>query len=108
MGDSIGQEARRRKMQSEKMSGARVGFALLCALAVCCSVMYITADGEHVLETTADDLVKFSKVASVSSTDVQKAGTIFTNTPDGRMRLTDYFHNVEKEIEAEEAARKKD
>merc|ERR1712100_121156 len=45
---------------------------------------------------------------SVDSTDVQKAGTIFTNTPDGRMRLTDYLNNVEKEIAAEEAARKRD
>merc|ERR1711990_254481 len=40
--------------------------------------------------------------------DVQKAGTVFTNTPDGRMRLTDYLNNVEKEIAAEEAARKRD
>merc|ERR1712054_545301 len=32
----------------------------------------------------------------------------FTNTPDGRMRLTDYLTNVEKEIAAEEAARKRD
>merc|ERR1712159_98299 len=107
MGDSIGKEARRGKMQSEKMSGARVGFGLLCALAVCCSVMYITADGEHVLETTAHSLVSKGPT-SVDSEDVQKAGTIFTNTPDGRMRLVDYFTNVEKEIAAEEAARKRD
>merc|ERR1712054_2687 len=46
--------------------------------------------------------------ASVASTDVQKAGTIVTNTPDGRMRLTDYLQNVEKEIHAEESARKRD
>merc|ERR1711975_17679 len=45
---------------------------------------------------------------SVSSEDVQKAGTIFTNTPDGRMRLVDYLTNVEEEIAAEEAARKRD
>merc|ERR1711998_392227 len=107
MGDSIGQEASRRKMQSEKMSGSRVAFGLLCALAVCCSVMYITADGEHVLETTAHSLVAKGPT-SVDSEDVQKAGTIFTNTPDGRMRLVDYFTNVEKEIAAEEAARKRD
>jgi len=95
-------------MPSEKMSGARIGFALLCGLAVCCSVMYITADGaESVLEAHAHDFAK-SGPTSVDSEDVQKAGTIFTNTPDGRMRLTDYFSNVEKEIEAEEAARKRD
>merc|ERR1712167_253132 len=35
-------------------------------------------------------------------------GTIYTNTPDGRMRMTDYLINVEKEIAAEEAARKRD
>merc|ERR1711975_62009 len=45
---------------------------------------------------------------SVSSEDVQKAGTIFTNTPDDRMRLVDYLTNVEEEIAAEEAARKRD
>merc|ERR1719446_1582665 len=45
---------------------------------------------------------------SVDSEDVEKAGTVITNTPDGRMRLTDYLTNVEKEIAAEEAARKRD
>jgi len=44
----------------------------------------------------------------VHSTDVQKAQTIFTNTPDGRMRLVDYFQRVEKEIAAERASRKRD
>jgi len=28
----------------KKMTRVRIGFALLCGLAVCCSVMYITAD----------------------------------------------------------------
>merc|ERR1712159_568112 len=108
MGDSIAKEARRRKMSSDKMTGARAGFALLCALAVCCSVMYITADGaESVLEVTAHSFAGTGPT-SVDSEDVQKAGTIFTNTPDGRMRLVDYFKNVETEIEAEEAARKAD
>merc|ERR1712164_137039 len=46
--------------------------------------------------------------SSVASTDVQKAGWIFTNTPDGRMRLVDYLDNVEKKIEAETTARKAD
>merc|ERR1712159_781470 len=75
--------------------------------------MYITSDG-------AEEIVAASETAatahslygdgpkSVSSEDVQKAGTIFTNTPDGRMRLVDYLANVEKEIAAEEAARKRD
>merc|ERR1711970_1291246 len=97
----------------DKMTRARVAFALLCGLAVCCSVMYITADagdnveGESVL-APAKSVYGIGGPTSVDSTDVQKAGTIFTNTPDGRMRLTDYLNNVEKEIAAEEAARKRD
>merc|ERR1719287_162677 len=95
------------------MTRARVAFALLCGLAVCCSVMYITADagdnveGEAVL-APAKSVYGIGGPTSVDSTDVQKAGTIFTNTPDGRMRLTDYLNNVEKEIHSEESARKRD
>merc|ERR1719482_1191422 len=95
----------------DKMTRARVAFALLCGLAVCCSVMYITAEdnveGESVL-APAKSVYGIGGPTSVDSTDVQKTGTIFTNTPDGRMRLTDYLTNVEKEIAAEEAARKRD
>merc|ERR1712054_689656 len=118
----------REEMSGDKMTRARVAFALLCGLALCCSVMYITADagdavdGEAVLaghsftsftkKTTSKDAPPavhgIGGPTSVDSTDVQKAGTIFTNTPDGRMRLTDYLTNVEKEIAAEEAARKRD
>jgi len=108
------------------MTRARVAFGLLCGLALCCSVMYITADGdalegESVLasgfgfsRSTRTVRVSRPKVhgiggpSSVHSTDVQKAGQIFTNTPDGRMRLTDYLANVEKEIAAEGVARKRD
>merc|ERR1719261_1264207 len=93
------------------MTRARVAFALLCGLAVCCSVMYITAEdnveGESVL-APAKSVYGIGGPTSVDSTDVQKAGTVSTNTPDGRMRLTDYLNNVEKEIAAEEAARKRD
>merc|ERR1719454_1321974 len=95
----------------EKMTRARVAFALLCGLAVCCSVMYITADGESetaLASKAAKSVYGIGGPSSVDSTDVQKAGTVFTNTPDGRMRLTDYLNNVEKEIAAEEAARKRD
>jgi len=83
---------------------ARVAFALMCGLAVACSVMYITTEEsaveDHVLlkSSYAHGL---SGPSSVHSTDVQKAQTIFTNTPDGRMRLVDYFQRVEKEIAAE-------
>merc|ERR1740130_1795530 len=83
------------------MTRARVATALLCGLAICCSVMYLTADGESVLtEKAAKSVYGIGGPTSVDSTDVQKAGSVFTNTPDGRMRLTDYLTNVEKEIAA--------
>merc|ERR1711968_389423 len=99
----------------KKMSHARIGFALLCGLAVCCSVMYITADaGEvYVHEEITSNLFGGSKEVvdagdSVGSTDVLKAGQIYTETPDGRMRLMDYFNDVETEIAHEVANRKAD
>merc|ERR1711959_64485 len=90
----------------KKMTRARIGFALLCGLAVCCSVMYITADaGDEYMH----EIVKGKDAGtSVASTDTLKAGTIYTETPDGRMRLMDYFNNVEKEISAEVSNRKSD
>merc|ERR1711934_1257327 len=91
----------------EKKSHARTAIALLCGLAVCCSVMYITADGadEYVHEVVKGGVDAGS---SVGSTDVLKAGQIYTETPDGRMRLMDYFNNVEKEISDEVANRRSD
>merc|ERR1712225_37870 len=93
-----------------KMAGkSNVAVTLLCGLAICCSVMYFTAEDEYVLASApAKSVYGIGGPTSVDSTDVQKAGTVFTNTPDGRMRLTDYLNNVEKEIAAEEAARKRD
>merc|ERR1712182_202777 len=84
----------------------RMGFVLLCGLAVYCSVMYITADaGEEYIH----EIVKGHDAgSSVGSTDVLKAGQIYTEPPDGRMRLMDYFNNVEKEISDEVANRKAD
>lgn len=90
---------------SDKITNTRIAFALLCGLALCCSIMYITADGEAVL---ADATTPASYGTSVDSKDVQKAAAIITNTPDGRMRLLDYFANVEAEITEEEQERKKD
>merc|ERR1711871_1606155 len=91
---------------SEKKSNVRVAFALVCALAVCCSVMYITADaGDEYMH----EVVKGHDAGtSVDTTDTIKAGQIYTETPDGRMRLMDYFNNVEKEISDEVANRKTD
>jgi len=91
---------------SEKKSHARIAFALLCGLAVCCSVMYVTADGgdEYMHEIVAG----VDAGVSVGSTDILKAGQIYSETPDGRMRLMDYFNNVEKEISDEVSNRKSD
>merc|ERR1712159_758536 len=95
------------RMYSEKMTTrVRVGFALLCGLAVCCSVMYITSDGG---DEYMHEIIKGKDAGtSVASTDVLKAGTIITETPDGRMRLMDYFNRVEKSISNEVANRKAD
>merc|ERR1711998_278809 len=98
-------------MGEKKMSHARIAFALLCGLAVCCSVMYITADGEdyiHEIVQGDGDAAAYDAGTSVGTTDVLKAGQIYTETPDGRMRLMDYFNNVETEIADEVANRKED
>merc|ERR1712022_28957 len=98
-------------MGEKKMSHARIAFALLCGLAVCCSVMYITADGEdyiHEIVQGDGDAAAYDAGTSVGSTDVLKSGQIYTETPDGRMRLMDYFNNVEKEIADEVSNRKAD
>merc|ERR1712057_103556 len=99
-----------KERMSTKYANARTIFAVACGLAVCCSVMYITADGEQLETVHAAAAPVFNSPGpkSVQSTDVQKAATIFTNTPDGRMRLIDYFTRVEKSIASEGAARKRD
>merc|ERR1712054_338887 len=84
----------------------RMGFVLLCGLAVCCSVMYITADASD--EIVREVIKGHDAGSSVASGDILKAGQIYTETPDGRMRLMDYFNNVEKEIADEVANRKAD
>merc|ERR1712100_888568 len=97
---------------AEGKTSSRVAMALMCGLAICCAVMYVTADGaDNVQETvlaSAGGVHDIGGPSSVSSSDVQKVGVVITNTPDGRMRLTDYLTNVEKEIAAEEAARTRD
>merc|ERR1712054_633614 len=90
----------------KKMTRVRIGFALLCGLAVCCSVMYITADASD--EYIHEVIKGHDAGSSVGSTDVLKAGQIYSETPDGRMRLMDYFNNVEKEMASEVANRKAD
>jgi len=69
--------------------------------------MYATADGadEYAMESIGPD--------SIESTDVKKAGYIYTRTPttlkkgpEGRQRLLTYFESVEGAIANEVAARK--
>merc|ERR1712036_18823 len=98
-----------------KGSRARVAFALLSALAICCSVMYITADGDAETETVLVEHNKYigsgydiRRPRSIESVDVKKAGMIVTNTPDGRMRLLKYLNKVEKQIAKESAGRRAD
>merc|ERR1711871_1286691 len=90
------------EMAGAKTSGARTAFALLCALAVCCSVMYITSDGETALEdaphSTGSGQDTF-KPRSVESGDVQKAGILYTKTPDTLKMAKNMAYN--------QAARKK-
>ena len=86
----------------------RVAMALMCGLAICCAVMYVTADGAETVLAPAESVYGIGGPTSVETEDVEKAGMVVTNTPDGRMRLTDYLTNVESEIAAEEAARKRD
>jgi len=90
------------------MTGSRLALGLLCGLAICCSVMYLTSDGDSESVFSDVSVSGMKGPTSVDSEDVQKAGEIFTNTPDGRMRLVDYLQNVENEISEEEAARKHD
>merc|ERR1711998_34580 len=107
MGDSL--FATEKEEMAEGKTSTRVAMALMCGLAICCAVMYMTADGADVaMEDAAKSVYGIGGPTSVDSEDVEKAGTVVTNTPDGRMRLTDYLTNVEKEIAAEEAARKRD
>merc|ERR1712205_289589 len=107
--------ARQKVRMDAKGSRARVAFALLSALAICCSVMYITADGDAETETVLVEHNRYIGAGfdirhpkSIESVDVKKAGMIVTNTPDGRMRLLKYLNKVEKQIAKETAGRRAD
>merc|ERR1712093_678010 len=104
-------------MEETKTSRARVAFVLLCGLAVCCSVMYITADASESVLAEAEKKVPNADIGagfdahnprSIESVDVKKAGHIMTNTPDGRQRLLTFLNKVEKQIAKEVAGRKAD
>merc|ERR1740138_98121 len=106
-------------MQETKTSRARVAFALLCGLAVCCSIMYITADGESVLSDDAPHSTGSGQdifaPKSIESVDVKKTGLLYTKTPDtlkhgpeGRERLLTFLDKVEANIAKEVESRKED
>merc|ERR1719408_728586 len=105
-------------MAESKSNRARVAFVLLCGLAVCCSIMYITADGESVLEdaphSTGSGQDPFAP-KSIESVDVKKTGLLYTKTPDtlkhgpeGRERLLTFLDKVEANIAKEVESRKAD
>merc|ERR1712159_326001 len=103
-------------MEESKVSRARVAFVLLCGLAVCCGVMYATADGadEYAMEDVGSGRDTHNP-KSIESVDVKKAGYFYTKTPDtlkkgqeGRERLLDFFNKVEDNIAKEVQSRKTD
>merc|ERR1712227_608212 len=97
--------------KSENKPSLRLVFGLVCGVAVLCAVMNISDDGNHTAtETVLGTAASMEKKgpSSVGSTDIGKFGSIFTNTPNGRMRLDKYFKSVEAEIERETAERKAD
>merc|ERR1712096_116795 len=65
-----------KERMSTKYANARTIFAVACGLAVCCSVMYITADGEQLETVHAAAAPVFNSPGpkSVQSTDVQEGG----------------------------------
>merc|ERR1719440_2288086 len=99
--------------------------SLLVALAVTCTVMYLTADGESILKNVdaahstgsgqdviVDDTLKYR---SEQSTDVLKTGLLYTKTPDtqkqgpeGRQRLLTFLDKIEANIAKGIQSRKKD
>merc|ERR1711998_532362 len=92
-------------LEGETMAKRNLAVVLLCALAVACAVMYVTSDAD---ESIKEIIHGVKAGVSVESVDTLKAGQIYTETPDGRMRLMDYFNNVEKEIADEVSNRKRD
>merc|ERR1712216_878659 len=108
-----------RMMEESKTSRARVAFGLLCGLAVCCSVMYITSDAsEEVMLAAKHEIGSGQDVfhpRPVDSTDVMKTGLLYTKTPDtirkskeGRERLLTFLDKVEANIAKEVESRKAD
>merc|ERR1712054_606730 len=108
-------------MEESKTSRARIAFALFCGLAICCAVMYITADGAESIHEVDYNPLRIGAgrddhdPKTIKSYDVRKVGMIITRTPRtmrakniGGERLYNYFKMIEGSIAAEVAGRKKD
>jgi hypothetical protein len=102
--------------QPQKDMRARVAVALLCGLAVACCIMTFTADADQEVILKEETGENVQRVVSV---DVDKVGRIYSAVPkeykgitkggdNGRVRLLNYFKDVERRIAAETAARKAD
>merc|ERR1712096_498014 len=101
------QDDDRRSESMAKIDAQQIARAVFCGLAVTCLVvMYISADGAQ--EYVQEAVKGHDAGTSVDSTDVLKAGQIYTETPSGRMRLMDYFNGVERRIASELANRRAD
>jgi hypothetical protein len=108
-------------MEESKTTRARIAFALFCGLAICCAVMYVTADGQESIHEVDYNPLNIGAgrddhdPKTIKSYDVRKVGMIITRTPRtmrakniGGERLFNYFKMIEGSIAAETAARKKD
>merc|ERR1711871_726236 len=108
-------------MEESKTSRARIAFALFCGLAICCAVMYVTADGQESIHEVDYNPLNIGAgrddhdPKTIKSYDVRKVGMVITRTPRtmrakniGGERLYNYFKMIEGSIAAETAARKKD
>merc|ERR1712054_296436 len=108
-------------MEESKTSRARIAFALFCGLAICCAVMYVTADGQESIHEVDYNPLNIGAgrddhdPKTIKSYDVRKVGMIITRTPRtmrakniGGERLYNYFKMIEGSIAAEVAGREKD
>merc|ERR1712072_540908 len=119
MGDVSSKPASLDHRMEGKDSRMRIAFALLSAFAICCSVMYITADGDDEVVMATNH--RYSKgigagldrrlpgtPRSIESVDVKKADRLITATPDGRMRLLTFLNKIEKKMASEKSGRRAD
>jgi len=99
-------------MFAETDKRGRIAFSLLCGLAVCCTVMYLSSDASADFVHEGNNLGDFNSDqpgTSVESMDVLKAGEIYSETTRSkREKLSDYFNFIEETIATEVSERKAD